>query len=366
MEYKNERFILNKWCQFRDREIESDFLEYDKETNLNTVRVFVLLMGFIFALFIISDYFFYGHKDAFPAALGLRGLALLISVGASFLAGKIKRYGYTLVLVSLTQLAVFAIYLLNLYILHGTQTDLQFMSVILFILAAFLIPNKWKNCLVTGCIILVAYISFYLKFINTGEPMILIQRGIYLGISLVCCAIFIFGREKPRRKQYAAEKILEYISITDRLTGINNRGHFEHVLGTWIKNMRHNPFSLLLFDIDDFKKVNDRFGHTTGDEVLVKISEIISAHIRDEDIFARWGGEEFVVLFSTTGIEKATELAERLRKAVETNLHANVGKVTISIGITEYRQGETITDFVNRADEKMYDAKRAGKNRVMA
>jgi diguanylate cyclase (GGDEF)-like protein len=156
------------------------------------------------------------------------------------------------------------------------------------------------------------------------------------------------------------------MSITDRLTGIYNRGRFEYFLGHWIKSSRHNPFSLILFDIDDFKKVNDRYGHTAGDEVLIKTTETVSAHIRDDDIFARWGGEEFVILFGGTPIERAAELAERLRKAVEDNPCGESGRITISIGVAEYRKDETITELVNRADEKMYEAKRAGKNRVMS
>jgi diguanylate cyclase (GGDEF)-like protein len=160
------------------------------------------------------------------------------------------------------------------------------------------------------------------------------------------------------------------MSITDRLTGIYNRGRFEYILDLWIRNMRHDPFCLLLYDIDDFKKVNDHMGHAVGDQVLVETSKIISASIRDDDIFARWGGEEFVILFSGTKIERAAELAERLRKAVESNPCGEAGKITISIGVVEYRRGEpageTIPDFFKRVDAKMYEAKQSGKNRVVA
>ena len=366
MEYNHEQFILNRLCQFRNRDAESDFMEYEKTASMKTVRFLMLLMGSVFLLFIVTDFYFYGIDRAFPSAFVLRGIALFIAACVFFLIDRFKRYEHALIAVTLVQLAVFAIYLLNMYILHGTQTDLQFMTVVLFLLAVFLIPNVWKNCLIAGGIIAVGYVSFRADFSSLQSLYSLILPAIYLLICYVVCAVFLFSRDQCRRRQFAAEKLLEYMSTTDRLTGINNRGRFEHVLGTWIKNMRHNPFSLLLFDIDDFKRVNDTFGHTVGDKVLVEITEIVSAHIRDEDIFARWGGEEFVVLFDTTGIEKAIELAERLRRAVEVNPHSEAGRLTISIGIAEYRQGESLTDFVKRADEKMYEAKRAGKNLVMA
>jgi diguanylate cyclase (GGDEF)-like protein len=98
--------------------------------------------------------------------------------------------------------------------------------------------------------------------------------------------------------------------------------------------------------------------------VLKGIAAIVSAHIRDEDIFARWGGEEFVVLFNKSNLTLAAELAERLRKSVAEKVHSEVGNVTVSIGVVEHEEGESIADFVERADAKMYQAKQSGKNCV--
>jgi diguanylate cyclase (GGDEF)-like protein len=156
------------------------------------------------------------------------------------------------------------------------------------------------------------------------------------------------------------------MSITDKLTGIYNRGRFEYVLGLWIKNMRHDPFCMIMIDIDDFKKINDNFGHNAGDQVLFNTTTIISANIRDDDIFARWGGEEFVILFGSTTINRATELAERLRVAISNNEYGEAGKITISIGVAQYRRTESLLEFINRADSKMYEAKKAGKNKVIS
>ena len=365
MEYNKELFVLNKFCEFRNRQTESDFREQEKIASLSIARFIILFMGIIFIVFSASDYYYYGVKSAFVFSLVLRGIALLIAIITFSLAGTFKHYNYTLIMITLTVLVVFGIYLLNLYILKANQTAIQFMSVMIFILTAFLIPNLWKNCLISALIIWGGYIAYSAINGNPEDMPPLGQRAIYLGICLVACAIFLYGRESSRRKQYATEKHLEFMSITDRLTGIYNRGRFEYILGLWIKNMRHDPFCLLLFDIDNFKKVNDSFGHSAGDQVLVSTSEIITAHIRDSDIFARWGGEEFVVLFSNTDIERAADLAERLRRAVENNNCGEAGKITISIGVAKYQRTETILTFINRADEKMYEAKKAGKNRVI-
>ena len=368
MEYKPEYFALNRISQFRNRDAEADFMDYDKTVSLSIVRVLILVVGFVFGLFIFSDLYFYRDNPVFYTSVALRAFGMLITFAAFFLMGRLKHYTHTLVMVTLTQLTIFTIYLINLHLLQATQIYLQFMTAMLFIMSIFLIPNIWKNSIIGGSAIFTGYIVFRAHSISPMEQSTLVMQGIYLLICFLCCAIFLYGRESSRRKQFAAEKRMEHISITDSLTGINNRGRFEHVLGLWIKNARLSPISLLLFDIDDFKSVNDRFGHTAGDKVLIGLTEIISAHIRDGDIFARWGGEEFVILFSNTNLEKAKELAERLRRLAEITPCAatNVGKTTISIGVAEFRRGETSTEFVNRADAKMYEAKRSGKNRVVA
>jgi diguanylate cyclase (GGDEF)-like protein len=341
-------------------------MEWEKAGNLKTVRSLTLLMGFTFALFTFSDYYFHGIEGGFYVSIALRVAALLITIVAFLFVGKLTRYERSLLMITMTELTIFAIYLVNLYNQKSNEPALQFMTVMLFIWAVFLIPNKLKNCIVNGCISLVTYIIVCFFFLESSQPPPLTQRAIYLSIGLALCAIFIFGRETSQRRQFATEQLLEFLSITDRLTGIYNRGRFEYVLNLWIKNKRHDPFSLLLFDIDNFKKVNDRFGHSVGDQVLIETTGIITAHIRDVDIFARWGGEEFVILFDNTTLECAIELGERLRKSVEANSCGEAGRVTISVGVAAYRREEPILDFVNRADEKMYEAKQAGKNQVVA
>jgi diguanylate cyclase (GGDEF)-like protein len=365
MDYRYERFILNKFCEFSDREIESEYMEFEKNASVNIIRFLLVFMGLAFASFVISDYHFHKETGFFPIAVGLRISAFLITAAASFFVKKFRRYDHALVMVTLAQLAIFLIYLVNLYFIEAHQISLQFMTIMLFIFMVFIIPNKWNYSFAANFLILVGYILFSVFYKNSEGLPTLAQRGIYFGITFILCGLSSFSRERSRRKQFAAEKMLEQMSITDRLTGIFNRVRFESVLGHWIKNMRHEPFCLLLLDIDDFKKVNDRFGHTEGDRVLVETTQTISANIRDDDIFARWGGEEFVILLGGITLKKAAERAECLRKAVEANPSGKAQRVTISIGGVQYRKNETIAEVVNRADAKMYEAKKAGKNCVM-
>lgn len=161
-------------------------------------------------------------------------------------------------------------------------------------------------------------------------------------------------------------RILRERSILDQLTGIKNRRYFDQRINEEKAEADRygTPFSLLIFDLDKFKNVNDEFGHDTGDDVIVGTVEVVKSLIRDSDTFARWGGEEFTVLMKQTDIEGAGQAAEKIRKAVESIDHPKVGKVTISIGVSQYIPGEKVESTFKRADDALYRAKREGRNRV--
>jgi diguanylate cyclase (GGDEF)-like protein len=130
-----------------------------------------------------------------------------------------------------------------------------------------------------------------------------------------------------------------------------------------------DPLSLIIFDLDHFKKLNDNYGHDAGDYVLKEKAQLIRSNgIREQDVFARYGGEEFVILLPKTNLKQSFEIAERLRKLIESKEFMYDGKrlpVTASIGVADYRQGViTGTDLFKRADEAVYKAKEGGRNQV--
>ena len=354
MDDAQDRFKLNWYSEFRNKEIESEYRENEKTTNLKTVRALILLYGIIYALFAISDYVYYVQTSPFLVLLGFRSLALLVTLTGYYLAGRINNYSRILLVITFIEILICMIILIHLYVQGNNDSAMHFKSIMLLILAVFLIPNLWKNSMAASLIILTSYIIFSLIFVEQPQNPSINQMANFIGIGLAFCAFAIYGRERSQRRHYAAEKLMEHMIITDRLTGIYNRGRFEYILDLWIKNMRHYPFCLIFYDIDNFKKVNDVHGHSVGDQVLIECANIIKLHIRDTDIFARWGGEEFVVLFSGVKIDMGVELAERLRAAVEAHEFSKAGNVTISIGVVEYHKGETILDLVERADAKMY------------
>ena len=176
-------------------------------------------------------------------------------------------------------------------------------------------------------------------------------------------------RHLTNERNVMVEK-LKKLAITDGLTDLYNSRHFYNQLEQEIgrSNRYHHPLALLLLDIDLFKDYNDTFGHLEGDKVLQRIGKIITACLRRMDTAYRYGGEEFTILLPETKAAEATTVAERIRTGIEeitlTPAPDQKTSITVSIGVTEYLHGESISAFVQRADQAMYLSKKQGRNRV--
>jgi diguanylate cyclase (GGDEF)-like protein len=165
---------------------------------------------------------------------------------------------------------------------------------------------------------------------------------------------------------------LKVLATVDGMTGLFNRRHFLSLAEIeWTRYQRHRrPMSLVLFDIDRFKSINDSFGHYAGDHVIMQIAEICRQQKRKSDITARFGGEEFLILLPETELVPAQRVAERLRRKVENSpiaLASNVISTTISVGVAEVDPAmASIFDLIKLADKALYLAKDSGRNRVCA
>jgi diguanylate cyclase (GGDEF)-like protein/PAS domain S-box-containing protein len=162
------------------------------------------------------------------------------------------------------------------------------------------------------------------------------------------------------------EEELRYLAVHDFLTKAYNRRFFSERLAEEIERAKRvgSKFSIIMLDIDRFKKINDTFGHHAGDLVLKGLAEIIRNRIRIIDTLARWGGEEFVILLPDTETEKAAILAENLREIIAAMDVPDAGRVTASFGAVGYCPGDTVDSLIIRADEQMYQAKAVGGNSV--
>ena len=161
-------------------------------------------------------------------------------------------------------------------------------------------------------------------------------------------------------------------ALTDALTGIGNRKHFDHTLKTATAAAMEDevPLSLILCDIDHFKKFNDTYGHRIGDQVLKVTARVLRESIKGRDFAARYGGEEFAVILPQTALRDAVTVADQIRRTLASRALMNkrsgesYGRITMSLGVSEMRPGEPLEQLVKRADQALYQAKRDGRNRV--
>ncbi len=162
---------------------------------------------------------------------------------------------------------------------------------------------------------------------------------------------------------------MSLMAHTDPLTNIYNRLHFSNFLDAEIDRVKRygGTFTLIFFDLDCFKEINDEYGHLVGDEVLKEVVQIVQKANRNADIFSRYGGEEFIILAPATDTAGARIHAERLRKDIENHQFSTINKLTCSFGIAEFQPDhDDVTSVFRRADAALYNAKKYGRNRVEA
>ncbi len=171
-------------------------------------------------------------------------------------------------------------------------------------------------------------------------------------------------RDITKRKRLESE--LESLATTDKLTQVYNRTKFNEIINREFEraNRYNHPLSLVMFDIDHFKKINDTYGHSVGDYVLQTLAQIVKENLREIDFLIRWGGEEFIIITPETDLGRAEVSAERVRRAIEDYKFRDAGKITVSFGVTEFKKDDTENTIVKRADDAMYKAKEKGRNRV--
>ena len=190
-------------------------------------------------------------------------------------------------------------------------------------------------------------------------------------ISHFCLVIYdVTDVATNRRMLQSANAQLQKLSSTDRLTGLYNRGHWEDSLKVaYARHQRHgNHTSLVMFDIDHFKRINDTYGHQAGDKVIEQVAAMLREYVRDTDVAGRYGGEEFGVVLSDTDKQGASAFAERFRKAIEGLEVQHEGqsiRFTISLGVADLSQpSEGHADLIAWADQALYASKKNGRNRV--
>jgi diguanylate cyclase (GGDEF)-like protein len=185
---------------------------------------------------------------------------------------------------------------------------------------------------------------------------------------LMTLLVYLLITQRARALSLVEERTqdLRLLNITDHLTGVYNRRHFEALMERLLieANAQYQPLSLIMFDIDHFKYINDRWGHQCGDNVLKSMCTRIRSTTRKTDLLCRTGGEEFALICPESELEDARLLAEKLRVLISTHPFDETGRVTCSFGVATRAPSESFDDFIRRADSAMYSAKSNGRDQV--
>ncbi len=351
-----------------DKQSEEEYLNHEISSTIKYIRPAILVLGFIFFLFILPDLNL--NEDPFVVwtILAIRGGLLILVIGL-YLVLLIKPDMTSLAnWISLYAFLISAGYLLIYYVYESPNLYIQSFGVVTLIIIYFNLLYNWSHAFLIS--IFTGSGFFLVTHLRPEEflPGSLSAVCVYITLIILVSGISAHRLNVNKRKQYLNTKELERLSETDPLTGIYNRGKFDRELKEWIdlaKRYGHH-LSIVLFDIDNLKAINDLHGHLAGDKVLKTASGLVKDTIRSTDIFARWGGDEFVVLLPHTRREQAVELAERISGMIASHQFNPGGYISCSFGAAALEEDDDARALLNRADHNLYKAKASGKNRVVS
>ncbi|MGI6112852.1 MAG: GGDEF domain-containing protein [Mahellales bacterium] len=353
--------------EFKDKALESEYSSAELLKAILHVKPLVIVLGILYFLFIIPDSFIIENQKTFRLILANRFIFLLLTFILYYRLGHFKTYKSYSALIVTYEFIVSVFFLLTFYYYESTNFSIQTFGVIIIILAIFLVYNRLIYMVLVSSILSISFLWIASHIITDITLNQLLASAVYLILVIAFNTFSTIRVNYYKRIQYLNETELKRLATTDSLTGIYSRTAFYLKLEEWSNYAHRYPIELamIMFDIDDFKKVNDTFGHSVGDRVLIQVVNTVRKCIRNYDVLTRWGGEEFVILAPNTGLKEAVKMATRIKETINRTEFETVGKVTCSFGVTLLNNNDNIDSFIARADRFLYYAKESGKNKVV-
>ncbi|MEJ6952291.1 GGDEF domain-containing protein [Natronospora cellulosivora (SeqCode)] len=357
--------LSGKSLNFADNNIEKKYLATQLSVDIKYNKFLLPILGIINFLFLIPDYI-NNNLSTFLLIFILRLTVLLYSLYLYYKSLYDIKDKNTLYRNNTRYEVVFiSSFLIIAYIYNSFAFVIQSLWMVLLIIGVFfLIPNKLLKKIIIS--VFTSFIFYTISFFHHGNNLTYIYAiSAFTFVLIFLSAYSVFHTDRSRRIIFLEQEKYKEISIRDPLTGIYNKRKFLEDLAYHIKEVKRykSNLSLIIFDIDNFKEINDHYGHSTGDKVLINICKIIEDLIRDLDIFSRIGGEEFAIILPNTKLIDAKALANRLCISISNNLFHNIENITCSFGVGQFSKGDQM-NFFDSVDEALYKAKKSGKNRV--
>lgn len=372
----------NQELMYRRSIQESVKLEYSRALSVAAL---------VFGIFAISDYGLLGLTKEFYLLLAMRIVVVGVCLLAAFGVRSRWRHGDSVWLHALP-LWVFATGIILIVPLRPESLPTQITAVAVATMAFYLlIPNRLTVVTPASLYLTIGFLVAAIQFADL-VPMAVLRIALLLLMANVVGYFTLLRLESLQRKQFALlqeerdqnrqlhkeiahrkslEEQLRIVAERDALTNLNNRGHFMKLAKGLLQRSQADmaAFSLFMIDVDNFKHINDTWGHTHGDRVLMRIAEVCAASLRPSDIIGRFGGEEFVVALPQTSLSDAQMIAERLKKQVsELSLSEEMSehRPSVTIGVAAVNTAkDNLESLIKRADQMLYVGKRSGRNQVV-
>ena len=364
---KNSHSSSIHLAEFRDKALEKEFYNADVIRNFKYVKFTILIAAIVYFLFIIPEYYLIINLNDFIAVLINRSVVFALIIFLYFKVKRDKNY-YSLIYWFTAYeilIALSFIYISNKF--PSPNLLIQAFGVMIIILAIFLVNNRWLYSIFTSLFVSISYFVFVAYYFTDVSVSEFLAANVHILIVISLSSISSYSINYYKRVQYLNNLELLKIAENDSLTGIYNKAKFnkEYARLAEIAAEKNLYFAVVMFDIDDFKGINDRYGHLVGDLILIELTDIIRRNIHQSDIFARWGGDEFVLIFPDMQLHQAIELTERLRKVISEHTFEKSEHVTCSFGVAAFKKDDDLDKILHHADERLYMAKNSGKNRVL-
>ncbi|MCO1601675.1 GGDEF domain-containing protein [Desulfosporosinus nitroreducens] len=352
---------------FLDKHLEQQFQDSYLTRSKNYMRKVALIVGSIFSLYLVYDF---SSNSQFMV------LAIFFLCRLTFLGLSVMFYfkpDYFLKSSPFLKITIYQlIFIVLFFIIVMKYEDYHFLiqafSINVIVLGIFfLVPNLLHYKVFLSLFALIGYMVITL---TKYHPPLLEFSSVfgYLSLAIFFSSISSYSLGKYMRLDFVNKQYFKDLSTKDSLTNIYNRLKFNEALSSEIEGARRygNSFSLIMFDIDHFKQFNDKNGHIFGDIVLIEIANLVKGLVRGVDVFARWGGEEFVILLPQTYCQEASALAERLRKSICKESMKKGMALTCSFGVTSFCTQDDEGLIMDRVDRALYKAKEGGRNAVVS
>ncbi|MBI4856708.1 MAG: diguanylate cyclase [Acetobacterium woodii] len=353
--------------EFREEALEKKFYQVEIARNFNLVRLAILGAALLSLLMIMPEHDLIKDPHDFMTAAIISGL---MTTALIFLFFKVTwdkgcdtlSYWFTgyEIMIGLS-----LIYIIS----NLMRLDFMFqvISLIVMILFVFLISNRWLYAIFTSFLLSISYFVFVALVLKNAPATGYLTAAVFVLVIILTSSVASYRTNYYKRFHYLNLMELLRMAELDALTGIYNKAKFNNDFGELTDRARcqQGHLSIVMFDIDNFKEINDQYGHLVGDAILLELANFIQKHIRITDIFVRWGGDKFILTFPDTPLQLAAEIAEKLRVMIGEHPFEEVGHLSCSFGVAAFRDGDELDSLVRRADERLYMAKKEGKNKVV-